>query len=194
MLMAGGLGLEHNLLRFAGAPGLAHSRLAGFGGSLLTGRPPSRAYWSLFGLILVLVAAALWRRGQRPDWRAVRRPLALASAAFLAAGGAIFHQTNGLHRYQTAESRLDWREAYERKYRRLEEKPQPRAPPPRCPRRDLSEERRARIAGRYRFENVGQESLREVVFNLPAPGVVLSPELTPGGEGREGPKSFRSSR
>lgn len=173
VVMAGGLGLEHNLLRFAGSPGLAYSRLAGFGGTLL----PAAAfllYRSLFGLFLLVLAATFWRRGQKPDFRAARPQLAAASLLFLGCGAAILYQTNGLHRYETAADRLAWREAYERKYRALEDEPQPR---PRFLDAKVElypAERRARVAGRYRFDNPNPSGLSELSFTAAPETVSLS--------------------
>jgi ABC-2 type transport system permease protein len=172
VVMGRGLGLEHNLLRFAGAPPVDHSRLAGFGAALA----PAAAfllYWSLAGLLLVLVAAAIWRRDERPDWRAWRRPLSLAALAWLAAGAAIFTGTNLLGPYETAEHRLAWRADYEKKYADLASRHQPIAWHLQAKVALHPEERRAVLEGARRLSNQSREPIPTVWVDVPRVARVL---------------------
>lgn len=166
MLLGGGLGLEHHLLRFAGAPDAEYSRLAGFGGSLL---PASAflAYWSLGGLCLALLAAHFWRRGQQPSSGARRWPLALAATAFLAAGGAIFLETNADNGYEPTARRLDWREGYERKYRELAGGPQPTVDHLAARVALFPAESRVAIAGTYLLRNSHSVAISTVFAGVP---------------------------
>jgi ABC-2 type transport system permease protein len=172
VVMGRGLGLEHNLLRFAAAPPVDHSRLAGFGAALA----PAAAfllYWSLAGLLLVLVAAAIWRRGERPDWRAWRRPLSLAALAWLAAGAAIFTGTNLLGPYETAGQRLAWRADYEKKYAGLAKVPQPIAWHLQVKVALYPAERRAVLEGARRLSNQSREPIPTVWVDVPRAARVL---------------------
>lgn len=173
MVMGGGLGLEHNLLRFAGAPAAEYSRLAGFGGSL---EPAAAflAYWSLGGLLLALAAARRWRRGQGPAKGARRWPLAAAALAFVALGAAIFYRTNVAQVYETSGQELDRREAYERKYRELlEGLPQPAHSHLAAVVALYPAEGRARLSGTYRLKNAGPTAIPTVFVGVSRRAEVL---------------------
>lgn len=166
MLMGGGLGLEHHLLRFAGAPDADYSRLAGFGGSLLPALA-FLAYWSLGGLCLALLAAHFWRRGQQSAAGARRWPLVLVATAFLATGGALFLQTHAGNGYEPAARRLDWREAYERKYRELAGGPQPTVDHLAARIALFPAESRVAIAGTYLLRNSHSVAISTVFVGAP---------------------------
>lgn len=172
LLMGGGLGLEHNLLRFAGAPGAEYSRLAGFGGSLVPALA-FLAYWSLAGLVLALAAARFWRRHQKPAAGSPRWPLAAAAAAWLLVGGAIFRETNVARAYESSAARLAWREGYERKYRPLADEAQPLPVHLDAEVALYPEEGRLRLQGRYELENRGAVPVSRIFVGLPRGAEVL---------------------
>jgi ABC-type transport system involved in multi-copper enzyme maturation permease subunit len=125
------IGLEHDLWHFAAAPPVSYSDLDGFGHTAA----PFHAFmlhWTVLTLLMVTLAAALWRRVAAP-WKERIRILArpgwtagALAAAFLVTGGWIFYNTNIAHTYTTASEQADWRADYEKTYKSIENLPRPR--------------------------------------------------------------------
>jgi hypothetical protein len=136
-IFAGQLGLEHNLYIYRGIPGHRYSDMNGYG-HLLRGVHWFHGYWALGALLLAIVAHVTWQRGAeaslRTRARLVRerwtRGLTLGTAAtalaFVLTGAFIFYNTNVLNHYETGRDLEQKRAEYERLYKPLEQKPQPR--------------------------------------------------------------------
>ncbi len=136
MVQGEALGLHHPLLRFAGAPGVPHSDLAGSGQAGATALW-LLLYWGLFAALLGFVTVGVWGRGTASTpWtrmralpaRLGRRGIAgaLACAALVLGTGAfIFYNANVLNEYESAEDADRWRAGYERAYRAAAGGPQP---------------------------------------------------------------------
>jgi ABC-2 type transport system permease protein len=136
MGVAGKLGLEQTLLRFAETPGLVYSDMNGYGPYLL-GYGWFAAYWTAFTILLVVATVLFWVRGYEAGWRGRLRlararfgsPLttvaACAVVAFAGSGAWIFYNTNVLNHFETSRQREWARAAYERQYRRYLAVPQP---------------------------------------------------------------------
>lgn len=176
MLQPESFRLRDGLLRFANPPRVAYSEMNGFLGAGTFAL--YMAYWAALAGVLALVTVGLWRRGRLQTlWRRTRalprrwggRGLAgaLASlAVFLATGGFVFYNTNILGPYETGEDVGDWREAYERTYRRYEHLPQPSAVALRTAVEFFPEERRFRVAGTYSLENRSGRPIDTVLVSL----------------------------
>lgn len=135
MLSPDELGLKHGLLRFAKPPRAPYTEMNGvvgvgaFGWYLL--------YWAGLAGVLGAVTLGIWRRGRAhtllqrvralPQRWGTRGLIAATGslALFLGTGGFIYNDTNVAHRYETYEQNLNWRESYERTYRRYDTMPQP---------------------------------------------------------------------
>jgi len=155
--------LRHGLLRFANPPRMPYSEMNGFLGAGTWAL--YMAYWAALAGLLALVAVGLWRRGRvQTMWSRMRalprrwggRGLAGALgclAVFVSAGGFVFYDTNVRAPYETGEDIADWREAYERTYRRYEHLPQPSAVALRTTVELFPGERRFRVSGAYTLEN-----------------------------------------
>jgi ABC-2 type transport system permease protein len=131
------LGLEHTLFKYGDHPSVTYSDMNGFGHFV---RPMVSydLYWAGVAAILAVVGALMWTRGTETSVRhrlaiaraRLSRPAALVAVAGLAlsaaAGGVIVHNTLVLHTYRTAKGREALRADYEKKYKRLEDAPQPR--------------------------------------------------------------------
>jgi hypothetical protein len=176
MLQPESFRLRHGLLRFANPPRVAYSDMNGFLGAGTFAL--YMAYWAGLAGVLALVTVGLWRRGRLQTlWRRTRalprrwggRGLAgaLASlAVFLGTGGFVFYNTNVLAPYETGEDVADWREAYERTYRRYEHLPQPSAVALRTEVELFPEERRFRVSGTYSLENRSGRPIDTVLVSL----------------------------
>jgi ABC-2 type transport system permease protein len=126
MVSMDGLGFEHRLYQF-GTPQAMHSDLNGwspFVAPLLT----IGAYWSLFAVLLWVLAHLFLPRGQTASWRervadargrlgpTVATTAAAAAAAMVLLGGWIFHNTNVQNEYRTEDDRKGRAAEYERRY------------------------------------------------------------------------------
>ncbi|MBG8555027.1 ABC transporter permease/M1 family aminopeptidase [Hymenobacter guriensis] len=130
------LGIEHKLLLFGASPLWTYTDMAGFG-STLAPWPWFKAYWVAWALLLAVGARLFWVRGreERPAARLqlARRRLTrstvlfagVAGAGILLFGGFIFYNTNVLHDYTPAAKTAKQRAAYELRYRRYRNRPQP---------------------------------------------------------------------
>ncbi|MBO9710342.1 MAG: aminopeptidase [Caulobacter sp.] len=172
-IVAGGLGAEHNLYLYDGAPNVPQSDLNGLG-RFWKGAWWFRFYWAAFATMLLVLCHVLWRRGTesrlRPRLAALprrligRSGLVMAGAAVLFAGLGvfIFFNTNVWNEYRTALSNERWQADYERTLLQFENTPQPKIVAvkldvdirPHMPRVDTK--------GVYEFENRTGKPLREI--------------------------------
>ncbi|HWO08915.1 MAG TPA: M1 family aminopeptidase [Polyangiaceae bacterium] len=179
-LFSGQLGLQHNLYLYGGVPGHRYSDMNGYG-HLLRGVHWFHGYWALGALLLAIVTRLAWQRGAETSlavrWRIARErwtprlrlATAAAAAAMVLAGAYIFYNTNVLNHYETDHDREQKRAEYERLYKPLQGKPQPRitdvamdvdvfpeTTPPSL-----------RARGTYALRNQGAEPIEAVYVTLP---------------------------
>jgi hypothetical protein len=157
-------GPDHPLLRFAGMPNVPWSDFAGFGPERLS-FAWFGACWGAFAVVLLALAAGLWRRGTDTSLRRrlgalrrtrsapARRVAAAGALLWIAIGALVFQQTNRWNAYRTGDEVEAWRAGYERAYRRFEALPQPTPVDVRLTVDLHPEERRYRVRGRYLLEN-----------------------------------------
>ena len=160
----GALGFGHKLYSFGAMPLVSYSDMNGFG-HFLNGWSWFALYWSLFALALLIITHAFWVRGLSFAWpvrlrQAARRlkgrsgmALAVCLIAFAATGGWIFHNTNGLNKYETAEAGMDRMASYEKSYRRYKDAPQPKIAAVRAAVDIYPAERRVAVKGTYVLQN-----------------------------------------
>jgi ABC-2 type transport system permease protein len=165
-------GIRHPLARFATAPDVAWSDLAGFGRT--AGFHWSMLYWSAVAGVLLLVAIARWR-GRRE--RVARVP-AIALLAIAVAGGAfIAVNTNNL-------DLVAWRAKYEKNYKRFASMPQPRVIAVDAHFDLHPDDYRYRVRGRYVLRNDTGAPIDSVLVTTRRgvkPAIVaVSPPLAPG--------------
>ncbi|HEX4143474.1 MAG TPA: M1 family aminopeptidase [Pirellulales bacterium] len=133
----GAFGFGHKLYNYAQTPGYTYSDMNGFG-HFVTGIAWFDAYWLVCALLLAMLANLFWVRGMERTWRGRIRlarerlsPPMLAAMATLAVlfaglGSYNYYNTNVLNVYKSRyQNELDSAE-YERKYKHLENAPQPR--------------------------------------------------------------------
>lgn len=129
------LGFDSYLTRFATAPRLRYSDFDGFGHS---GLPFHwyMLYWALVALTLACIATRMWPGNARPYSRgSIRTRIMPAGRAMVFAliciisatgtGGYIQYQTGHSAHNRTGAADTDWQAQYERKYKPLENLPQP---------------------------------------------------------------------
>ena len=130
-------GMEHVLLNFGGNALASYSDMNGYGHFL---KPYLwiKAYWILFGFLLLLVTSVLLERGTevrlKKRWqrscRSINKPLMILGLIglilFLGIGSFIFYHTNVLNEFWTKQEQQSFRIAYEKNLKHLEYIPQPK--------------------------------------------------------------------
>jgi ABC-2 type transport system permease protein len=136
VVLAGMLGIEHNMLVYGAGPGWFYTEMRGFG---LTIGPWLwfKLYWAGWALLLAVAARLFWVRGKETASRRritkARRHLAgrtalvgiMAVLLVLGLGGFVFYNTNVRNEYLSSTGVGERRAEYERRYRRFEGIAQP---------------------------------------------------------------------
>ncbi|MFT4668121.1 MAG: ABC-2 type transport system permease protein, partial [Gammaproteobacteria bacterium] len=129
--LSGFIGVYHPLLKIGSFPPIDYSNMNGYGYSTIRFHQIA-SYWISVGIILSLLSFKLWRRGNThqfsfrlkqlfSNWKKWQQlSLVVFSLLFVISGSAIFYNTNIIQDYQTRTDRLDFSEAYERKFKKYE--------------------------------------------------------------------------
>ncbi|AXT20821.1 hypothetical protein D7030_11340 [Flavobacteriaceae bacterium AU392] len=125
------IGIEHPLLLIGKLPGLNYTNMNGFNGITKQYNHLSM-YWLAFGTILLFLSFKLWKRGTISSTTfKVRQVISNWSKRdtiigvcllimFLSFGTMTFYNTNIVTTYRSSQDVLDYREAYERKFKKYE--------------------------------------------------------------------------
>ena len=150
------IGLEHPLVRFADSSSIVHSDFYGFGGARAFHW--SAAYWAAVAGLLLLVAIAKWRPGARE--RVGRALPAILGTAAIAIGAFLAWEVRG---QKSNAEMLDWKAAYEKKYRSFLQRPQPRVESIRANVDLHPEDGSFRVRGEYVLVNETARPIAEVL-------------------------------
>jgi ABC-type transport system involved in multi-copper enzyme maturation permease subunit len=165
--------IDHNLLNYGAAPDVPLSDMNG-AGSFWVGAWTFRLYWGAFAVLLLVAAHLLWRRGTevrlRPRLAQARRRLAgapgwVAGAALLtllATGACAYYNTNVLNDYRTQGAAEARAAAYEKKYGKYADLPQPRIVDLTLDIALYPEERRAVTKGRSLLRNLTAQAIPDI--------------------------------
>jgi ABC-2 type transport system permease protein len=176
-LFAAGFGFDHNLYRFAGSPPVVYSDMNGYGHFLAAVRW-FHLYWAAASMLLLVVAGLFWVRGTDVSWnvrRAIARQrltpplLATAGAAllvFAATGGWIFYNTNVLNPYRDEWARDELRAQYEKLYKPLAAKPQPKVVAVKIAVDIFPAEHRIRFNGTFTLKNKSAEPISDLYLQI----------------------------
>jgi ABC-2 type transport system permease protein len=177
-VVLGLLDFDDNLYRPFGAPGTPYSAMNGFG-HFLTGHLWFRAYWGAFAGILFVLAMLFWVRGRRSGvaerlaearQRLRAGPvtaLVVFSAAFMAIGAFIHHNTHVLNTYRASDAQKDLQARYERQWRDSRDRPQPRITVMRTEVDIFPHDRRLAVRGHYRLVNRNDVAVDALHVELP---------------------------
>lgn len=172
-IVAGSVGLEHNLYVYGQTPQVPLSDINN-AGSFWKGAWWFRLYWAAFAALLLVAAHLLWRRGtenrlkprlRRAPARLRGAPGAIAAVAaivLVATGIWIFYNTNILNEYRTRDENEEYLANYEKKYLRYENLPQPTISDVKLVVDLFPHERRAEVSGSYLLRNLTQTPIRDV--------------------------------
>lgn len=186
-------GFNHSLYKFGGKPLGAYSEMNGYG-HFLQPYLWIKAYWSVFGILLLLGAALLFVRGQEtPLWERLRtvryrltRPqVSLAGSALIMLillGSYIFYNTNILNTYWSEAEERSFRANYEKSLKPLEYVPQPKITEVKLTVELYPELRGYAVHGTYRLRNTTEKPIKEIhIQKQIASHVVLKDVIFEGG-------------
>ena len=126
------IGLEHDMLRFGFLPRLSYNNMTGYSGESSLFNHLS-FYWMALASILSLLSFKLWQRGITTsirfhlkqvlsNWKKWELTiLAVFGLVLLTSGGTIYYKNNVVSDYYSSKEVLDYKEAYERKFKQYDE-------------------------------------------------------------------------
>lgn len=174
----GTMGYQHNLYNYSGSPGTPLSAFNGMA-HFWIGKAWFDLYWGTFGVILVIIAYGLWRRGAetRLQPRLARFParmrgatglvLGLAIVLFAGLGGWIYYNTNVLNRYQPSTVAEEQQAEAEKALAQYEEMPGPIITDVKLDVNLRLDARQADVTGSYVIENQTGAPLERMIASLP---------------------------
>jgi ABC-type transport system involved in multi-copper enzyme maturation permease subunit len=209
-ITASGFGWDHRLYHFGNVPSYIYSDMNRYG-HFLGPIAWFMVYWGAGSVLLLVLARLFWVRGTDTAWR-VRlriarsnwtRPLtataATAALVFVATGAWIFYNTNVLHHYRDEFARDELNAQYEKLFKPLSAKPQPKVVASRLAVDIFPYQHHARFNGTFTLKNKSDAAIPELYVNVRESAIVKriagSIALTPG-EAREdlGWRPFRLAR
>jgi len=125
------IGLEHPLTSIGYLPRLQSNNMDGFNAisSLFN---HLAIYWFALGLLLVIISFKIWHRGVvatfslkwkqlKQDWSKLQKlAFACFTLVFMGSGSLVFYNTNIVNDYITHSEQLDFRENYERQFKKYD--------------------------------------------------------------------------
>ncbi|QCR22384.1 M1 family metallopeptidase [Pontibacter sp. SGAir0037] len=195
-------GIEHPMLIFGADTGWWYTDMRGFGPTL----GPwlwFKLYWIAWALLLAVGGRLLWPRGRahslkhriqlahRRFTRSTAWVAILGAGLLLTMGSFVFYNTNVLNEYLTSSDIVERKAAYERRYGRYRNSPQPQLTATKLHIYIYPDRQQVVIRGTYTLVNkdlvpidsihigsVSGTEFREVNFNRVAAGVVTDHELS----------------
>ena len=167
------LGFNHNLYKFGGKPLGIYSEMNGYG-HFLSPYLWTKAYWFVFGALLLVLGALLMRRGVENNlWKRIKtikhqitRPIMYTGivlvSLFLLLGSYIFYNTNVLNTYWTQSQEISFRANYEKTLKPFEYIPQPKIIDTNLKVELYPETRSYDIEGRYILKNTTDKPIDEI--------------------------------
>jgi len=131
------LGIDHDLYFFAGSSIGTYTDMNGFG-HFMKPYLIIKAYWFLFGILLLIIASAISVRGTETNLikrlkaskyrmsKSVLKLGGIAVVSFILLGGYIFYNTNILNKHWTNSEKTAFRVNYEKTLKKFEYLPQPK--------------------------------------------------------------------
>jgi ABC-2 type transport system permease protein len=169
--------VDHDLLNYGASPGMPLSDMNG-AGSFWRGAWTVRVYWGAFAVLLLLTAHLLWRRGTeirlRPRLAAVPRRLTggagwvagAALAVLVGTGAYAFYNINVLNEYRWPLASVARMAAFEKKYWKYHDLPQPTVSNMTVAIDLYPGERRAVTRGRYVLRNLTPRPITDIHVRL----------------------------
>ncbi|MFP2994805.1 M1 family aminopeptidase [Spongiivirga sp. MCCC 1A20706] len=187
------LGFNHSLYKFGGKTLGIYSEMNGYG-HFLEPYLWIKAYWLLFGIMLLIVSALLMNRGAETRLsiriktirNRITKPILNSSifilVVFLVLGSYIFYNTNVLNDYWTDSQEQQFRADYEKALKSFEYLPQPKITDVDLFVELYPETRSYEIQGTYILKNTTNKPITEIhIQKLIASHVALNDVIFEGG-------------
>ncbi len=183
MVALEGFGYRDHLYLFGETIGVTYSDMNGYGHFL----GPKRwfdAYWGAVSVLLVALARLYWVRGTDTGWKVRSRiaatrfsaPLiasgAVAAMVFAGTGAWIFYNTHVLNPYRSEFESDELKARYERDYKALLHRPQPKIVAARVMADLFPHEHRITFKGTFTLRNKSGEAVPELYLNVPESAAV----------------------
>ena len=175
--VAGAMGFNHRLYLFGEEPPAPYSDMNGYGNFIAAVRW-FQAYWGSGAVLLLVASSLLWVRGVETNFSTrlalararFSRPIAaltvVAAVAMVSLGGFIFYNTNILNTYRTDFQEEEIRANYEKQYKPLQAKPQPKITAVKLAVDIFPHEHHMRFKGTYKLANKSDVAIPEVYVML----------------------------
>ena len=175
---ASAFGWDLRLYRFASVPSITYSDMNGYGHFVPAVRW-FQLYWGAVSVLLLVLARLFWVRGVDSGARAriavarsrISAPViattALATVAAVATGGWIYYNTNVLNPYRTEFQQEALRADYEKRFKALGARAQPKVVASKLDVDIFPHEHRVRFRGAYTLRNKSAEAIPELYVLLP---------------------------
>jgi ABC-2 type transport system permease protein len=176
-IAAAALGFNHLLYQFASTPSLVYSDMNRYG-HFLAAVGWFELYWAAASVLLLLLARLFWVRGTDTAWKVrlaiararctlpVRLTASAAALVFVATGAWIFYNTNVLHPYRSDFAEEELRAQYEKLFKPLLARPQPKIVAVRIDMDLHPYEHKVRFRGTYTLKNKTQAAIPELYVNV----------------------------
>lgn len=130
------LDIQSNLVIYGSTPTMIYSDMNGFG-PFLFAKLAFHSYWLWAGFVLIGISLLFWVRGRDQDfrvrvriamarWPNVRTALFLTAMFWLGCGAWLYYNTKVKNEYKTSDESKQLSSEYEKKYKKFENRPQPR--------------------------------------------------------------------
>ena len=169
--------VQSKMVNLGSAPSLSYSDMNGFGPGF-TGAMWFNTYWSLFGVLLLLIAGLFWVRSTGSNFRirlkTARKSLTksyavkLITVFVLWAGTAsfVYYNTQILNSYLTSDEYEDISVKYEKKYKRYEHIALPKITKVKYNVDIFPYERDVRVIAEIRIQNKSDQAIDSIHYNL----------------------------
>jgi len=170
------IGVEQQIYQFNSDPGFDYSDMNGYGHGLKY-YYLYKIYWLFLGLALFGMTLLFWTRGLGQSVKArfvdakkrlktqIAIPMTLSLFAFIGIGGAIYYQDNIVNDNKTGKEQEEEMAQWEKKYKKYENKAQPRITDVKVDMDLFPEERNFVANGIYTLKNKTSETIDSIFVN-----------------------------
>lgn len=170
------IGIEQEVCQFNSDTGFRYSDMNGYGHTLVI-YFIYKIYWLLLGITFFFLALLFYKRGMGVSAKVrikegvarlnkkIAIPLTVSFIGFIALGSAIYYQNNVVNTYKSANEEEKERVEWEKKYKKYENKPQPRVTDVKIDLDIFPEERNYNVKGIYVLKNKTNVTIDTIYIN-----------------------------
>ncbi len=177
MIMARPMGLEHPMWVYASGLPIQYSDMDGYGSRLIE-LAWYNVFWGGLALAMLALCAALWVRGTSQAWSGrvlaakheitpfMKRSFILGCSLFVLVGSLLFYHNNILQPWRNSKDTELKQANYEKQYKKLAGKAQPRITAINMKVDIFPQQRRAQIKGSYVLQNKTTQAIDEIYISM----------------------------